>query len=302
MSEELKGLVALAVTMLYIVMLAVRFRSLWKRLMRRMAVLCRRPLMEVLLLAIAAAGVVHQGATKGTNGNDRATSGAGNAGVLKHEDMEEPNGGDMVRSGCLEDGIRFTAFVVDTNAVHLAVSLPLGLDLPDQKLDLFAAQDLGTNFWELIGNYDISYSETNLVDSIPLSAFPFQTMDRLFLQLGTRADLDGDGLIDVREKLMCGTSPFLADTDGDGLLDGEEFAHTPPLDPLTADSDGDGYLDGEEAVWGMNPLSPDGGAGTTIRYVYDEDDRLAAVCSGAEGTASVSAFSPAGNPTRQSVH
>ena len=125
---------------------------------------------------------------------------------------------------------------------------------------------------------------------------------RLFLKRILAGEQVTVNALSLNEKLMCGTSPFLADTDGDGLLDGEEFAHTPPLDPLTADSDGDGYLDGEEAVWGMNPLSPDGGAGTTIRYVYDEDDRLAAVCSGAEGTASVSAFSPAGNPTRQSVH
>ena len=298
MSEELKGLVVLAVTMLYIVMLAIKFRSLWNRLVRRMTVFCRRPLMEVLLLTVAVAGVVHQGATKGTNGNDRATSEAGNVGVVKHEDMEETNDGDRNRSGCSEDGIRFTAFAVDTNAVHLAVSLPLGLDLPDQKLDLFAAQDLCTNFWELVGNYDISYSETNLVDSIPLSAFPFQTMDRLFLQLGTRADLDGDGLMDVREKLMYGTSPFLADTDGDGLADGEEFAHVPPLDPLAADSDGDGYLDGEEVLAGTDPLSQDAGAEHTIRYFYDDDDRLISANSGEGNASSGTLLSPSGNELR----
>ena len=131
MSEELKGLVVLAVTMLYIVMLAIKFRSPWNRLVRRMAVFCRRSLMEALLLAVAVAGVVHQGATKGTNGNDRATSESGNAEVFRHEDMDVSNDGGMTRSGCPEDGIRFIAFAVDTNAVHIAVSLPLGLDVPE---------------------------------------------------------------------------------------------------------------------------------------------------------------------------
>ena len=123
-------------------------------------------------------------------------------------------------------------------------------------------------------------------------------MDRLFLQLGTRADLDGDGLMDVREKLMYGTSPFLADTDGDGLADGEEFAHVPPLDPLAADSDGDGYLDGEEVLAGTDPLSQDAGAEHTIRYFYDDDDRLISANSGEGNASSGTLLSPSGNELR----
>jgi len=194
--------------------------------------------------------------------------------------------------------LRFTDFSVDTNAVHFAVSIPLCIVLPEGKLDLYAAHDVDTNVWELVGNYDIAPNETNLVDSVPLCMFSFPMLDRLFLALGTWADLDGDAVIDAREKFMYGTSPLFADTDGDGLLDGEELSFVPPLDPLSADTDGDGYLDGEEIFAGTSPLSYNEGAGMTIRYYYDDDGRLISSCVGSGRACSGQSPSPSGNALR----
>lgn len=42
---------------------------------------------------------------------------------------------------------------------------------------------------------------------------------------GAVVDTDGDGLTDVEERMLHGTSPLLADTDGDGLTDYEELIH-----------------------------------------------------------------------------
>jgi hypothetical protein len=100
-------------------------------------------------------------------------------------------------------------------------------------------------------------------------------------------DADTDGLDNVAEYGM-GTDYLLADTSGDGLLDG--WAVTNGLDPLAlntlGDSDNDGYSNLEEQTRGTNPNSTDssGSTGTvaTIRYYYDEDDRLTDIYCGTE--------------------
>jgi len=69
-------------------------------------------------------------------------------------------------------------------------------------------------------------------------------------------DTDGDGLADIREMRIHGTSRYLADSDGDGLTDGEEIL-TYGLNALSADSDGDGISDTNEVAAGTNPNSSD---------------------------------------------
>lgn len=79
----------------------------------------------------------------------------------------------------------------------------------------------------------------------------------VFFAAGNAAiDTDGDGLADIREIRMHGTSIYLPDTDGDGLDDGLEVM-TYGLNPLNADSDGDGITDDLEVAAGTNPNSND---------------------------------------------
>ena len=290
MTEEIKALIMLAVAMSYIVLLAVKLRSLWRYPLRRIVTYCRRPAMEILLLMTFVIGIVHHGATKVTNRTDcgEATLSPVQSNVLPSRNGES-----------VDDEFRFVSFEVYSNAVAFVVALPTASPLPEGMIDLYATCDLETNFWEHVGYYDIAASETNLSDTVLLSDMPFTSIDRLFLRLGTRADLDNDGLIDIREKLMYGTSPKLSDTDGDGLLDGEELTFVVPLDPLEPDSDDDGYVDGEEILAGTSPVSHDNGADTTIRYYYDTDDRLTGSYSGSIQASSASVLSPAGNQTRQ---
>lgn len=290
MTEKIKAVVALVVTMTYIALLVVKLWPLWRSPLRRIIASCRRPAMEILLLVTFVIGIVRHGATKGTNGTDRG------------EEVPSPTPSGVLpprNDGATDDELRFVSFAVYSNAVAFAAVLPIGFPVPEGKIDLYATCDLATNFWEHVGYYDIAASETNLFDTVLLSDFPFAAIDRLFLRLGTRADLDDDGLIDVREKLMYGTSPMLSDTDGDGLLDGEEQSFVPPLDPLSADTDGDGFIDSEELIVGMNPLTHDNGAELTIRYHYDDDDRLTGVHSGIAQASSVISLTPAGNSVRQ---
>lgn len=296
MSDELKMSATLLAMAFYAVVLGAKLWPLLRRPLRRAVAFCRGRAVDAVVAVVFFGVAVHCGATKSTNGNDRVASECGSTETCK---FETAIGEEMTRDAGVEGELRFTYFAVDTNAVHFAASLPAGIELPEGKIDLYAAYDVDTNVWELVGNYDIVPNETNLVDTVPLCLFTFPVLDRLFLALGTRADLDADGLIDARERFMYGTSQFLADTDADGLLDGEETAVSPQLDPLVADTDGDGYLDGEELLAGTSPLSHDDGAGASIRYYYDDDGRLTATCSGFASASSSSSLSPAGNPTRQ---
>jgi len=298
MSVDFKALITILTMVFYAVALCVWFRGAILNAFSAISSRLQKRQVEDILLVLFVFGAIYAGGSKGTNGNNRASHDVSTV-------LRQPESGLVLRDGAKRDAtqtseeLRFTSFAVDTNAVHFAVALPSGASLPESKLDLFATHDVDTNIWKFIGCYDIAVNDTNLVDSVALYIFPFPVMDRLFLTLGSRADLDSDGLYDAREKLMFGTSPALSDTDGDGLLDGYELAQVPALDPLSADTDNDGYIDGEEIMAGTSPLSYDSGAGATIRYCYDDDDRLVGAYSGIAQAASSSSLTPAGNLLRQ---
>ena len=85
------------------------------------------------------------------------------------------------------------------------------------------------------------------VDDMGANATVTKTFD-------VRADSDGDGLVDEREREL-GTDPTAADTDGDGLHDGREVELG--ADPTAADTDGDGLSDGREVELGADPTMTD---------------------------------------------
>ncbi len=71
------------------------------------------------------------------------------------------------------------------------------------------------------------------------------------------SDLDGDGLPDVVEQTITGTSATDVDSDDDGMGDGDEIGYNSGMfggnlrpNPTNPDSDGDGLLDGSESAIG----------------------------------------------------
>jgi hypothetical protein len=183
----------------------------------------------------------------------------------------------------------------DTNRVAFArvASSPSALSFDvyspmDVPVDVFAKTRLADGgLWDYAGTVFAQAPFTPSAVAMPCAS--------LFLN-AARGDIDtdGDGIPDGMESLALGSNPDLWDSSGDGLSDWTKL-YRYGLDPLLRDTDGDGYDDDEEIAAGTNPSVPTDGAGTTIRYYHDEDDRLVAIHAGATGTASTAVLTAAGN-------
>lgn len=111
-----------------------------------------------------------------------------------------------------------------SGSAEIAVSAPLG-----GISDVFEAESAGGSATGAVWS---------LAARVPGDAFtwrgdaPAEPGARLWLFADALLDSDGDGLGDMLERLVFGTSPTLADTDGDGLSDFVEVAwRTDPLSP-----------------------------------------------------------------------
>ena len=245
----------------------------------------RKPLAELAVIAAIVCGFVQHGATK-VNGE------------LRVESVESRHVGAVSEFRSQEGAtdLCFAAIEPCTNGVALAIALPDG-GVTGDLLDLFCTTNL-LSTWSLLGEVLTGTSVTTadvFVAITELPGSPASMPSAAFFAAATHDDSDGDGLYDGRERRLHGTDPLCADTDGDGLSDGYEVAQG--VSPLLRDTDGDGYPDDEEVAASTNPLSPNAGASGSIRYFYDDDDRLVAAYVGAGGGASVTSWTPSGNPS-----
>ena len=288
--EGTNASVWMVAAMLSVGMLLCISAALWLREkglfdFRRIAALRRRPLAEIALVAVIVGGFVHHGATK-TNGNARCGCELVSPAAAR-VDTRSPD-----RSGL---GLCFSGIWPQTNGVALAIALPPD-GVTENELDLFCTTNL-LAAWSLLGEVSVSSAVATADVFVAMSDLPDSSANMprsAFFNIGTHDDADSDGLYDGRERIVYRTDPLRPDTDGDGIFDGAEVAAA--TSPLLRDTDGDGYPDDEEIAATMNPLAADPGASGTIRYVYDEDDRLAATYVGANGGASLTAWSSTGDP------
>ena len=209
--------------------------------------------------------------------------------LLRHPPSHSTPGTNEVANLC------FTSFSFTSTNLCFTAAWPTNDTLPGNVLDLYGSSNLFSRAWTLLSSHPATnppasfsvapvslpwYVEptqhvhdatcaavTNVVLS-PLDGVSVYTnvvwscatnrtpVPPGFFQLGTRHDLDGDGLFDAFELLVLGTSTNAVDTDLDGLADAEELAlGTDPLDP---DTDGDGLFDFEEVrSLGTDPCNPD---------------------------------------------
>lgn len=196
-------------------------------------------------------------------------------------------------SGLAITNLCFCEISLTPTSVWLSAAWPDTEILPNRTLDLYYKDELANPSWEVLCSQHVGTGTSNVVFEVLGEDFDEFPGTRGFFKLGTRMDTDGDGLYDAYEHLVLHTSALLSDTDGDGLYDGEEIQAG--TDPLHLDSDGDGYCDGEEILAGTNPLVANATPGATIRYFYDEDDRLTDCFIGISLSASSQLLTASGN-------
>lgn len=163
-----------------------------------------------------------------------------------------------------------------------------------ESFDVLYAYSLSGDWYLLDESCGFAAGETNCHVTLSAGILPGALTNApasFFAEFGRHIDSDGDQLYDTRERRIYGTLPNVWDSDGDGLGDGFEVASG--IDPLLRDTDGDGYDDDEELIAGGDPLLPDSGAEGSVRYYYDDDDRLTAAHVG--GGAVTADLTAAGN-------
>ena len=250
----------------------------------------RKAMIRLALASLFAAGAVRYGGSKGIRES------GGMEGQPPSISADGGQEGATLRSGYEP---HFAAITPTNDCMLLRIALPSG-GVADNMLDLFSTTNLLTP-WSLLGEISVSVSTVTaevLVASSDFPDAPSVMPVSAFFASGTHVDSDGDGIFDSRERFLHGTNPSHWDTDCDGLSDGDEI--TSGIDPLSRDTDGDGYPDDEEIASSTNPLAANTGAATTIRYVYDDDDRLTAAYVGADGGASLTGWTSTGDPATAS--
>lgn len=218
----------------------------------------KRPKFELLLLLFVVGGLIQYGATKGTNGNDRA--------ALESSMRVAPR---MMPIAVDSDGFLMPVnFPLVTNLCFWGIeksagSVTLGIAWPENHLfdngaiDVFGHWQLSTNGWYHLAEIDVSEAFSNAVVEINATSFPTNLMNSVaFFRMASQDDADGDGVSDKIEQWCTGTNPSCNDSDGDLIEDGEELVRG--MDPMSQDSDGDGLSDMHElCVYETNPLNVD---------------------------------------------
>lgn len=160
----------------------------------------------------------------------------------------------------------------------------------DMTVNIFGKKKLDDLEWKFLGSIEASSMFT------PAS---FGVSGESYFLRAERGDVDsdGDGIPDGLEIYHFHTNPYKWDSGNSGVSDGAKIYQL-GLSPDVRDTDVDGYDDDEELRVGSNPKVKDVGSSNTIRYYYDDDDRLLGTYMGSSAGGLSSTLSPAGNATR----
>ena len=149
----------------------------------------------------------------------------------------------------------------------LDASGPFGLPSGDATLPPVAhGNSRAWGAFTAFGKGDRAFLDTwTWIDPVSSPVFTIEVTDP--------ADVDLDGLSDLREQCELCTDPYDPDTDGDGLLDGLE-QDTLRIDPCNVDTDADEVPDGVEVPDPNNPRDTDGDGQIDADDPDDDNDNV----------------------------
>ncbi len=187
--------------------------------------------------------------------------------------------------------VAFAAVQASSNELSLSVYTPVD-KLPVDLLTRATLGQAATNSWLI---------RSTFTPSAPFDTWsgPYLGSMGFFLAARCDTDSDNDGIADDRETFVLGTDPHKWDSAGLAIGDFARM-YVYGLAPLLRDTNGDGMDDDEAILRGMNPVTQNAGVGaSTIRYLYDQDDRLTGAFTttsgGTGGGAAQYTVSPAHN-------
>jgi len=187
--------------------------------------------------------------------------------------------------------VAFAAVLASSNELSLSVYTPVD-KLPVDLLTRPTLEQAATNSWLI---------RSTFTPSAPFDTWsgPYLGSTGFFLAARCDTDSDNDGIADDRETFVLGTDPHKWDSAGLAIGDFARM-YVYGLAPLLRDTNGDGMDDDEAILRGMNPVTQHAGVGaSTIRYLYDQDDRLTGAFTttsgGTGGGAALYNLSPAHN-------
>lgn len=184
--------------------------------LREVTQLIRRPWFEVALILCLVGGMVQYGATKGTNGTDRAEQ------PMRYAPPSAQAGDRSALDGpadCREvTNLCFTEIAPLSNSVRLSLAWPTNLFCGGTTLDFFSKVGSLTNAWNWVAAEYAMAGSTNLEVELPYpidtpipTAMFYMANDR-YTSAVTMADPDRDGIPNVYE-LHHGTNPYVADSE-----------------------------------------------------------------------------------------
>ena len=198
--------------------------------------------------------------------------------------------GTRTRSG--ENSLSITGFRPDSATAIHNVSVKSSVA---GETRLWSKDSLSSTNWTYNG-YSLQAPGTTAagVHSVSNQLFVTATFSE------SQLDSDGDGIPDVMEEKVYGTNPNKVDSSGDGISDWEKV-YRYDLNPRVQDTAGDGISDDEKILSGTDPRVPltaeqKAAASRSIRYTYDDDDRLTGTFFGLGGASIKTELTPAGNP------
>jgi len=232
--------------------------------LREMTRIVRRPWFERLLPLVVICGMIHYGATKGTNGSDCAAPPSAGlmmvAAPVVSPVAVDSTGFSLPTNFPPVTNLCFWGIERDASYVSLGIAWPSSASLTNDLIDLYGHWRLASNGWSRLARIDVSGALSNAVAQLTAEDFPTNVMENAaFFRLASQSDSDSDGLTDAEEEWVIGTNPRSADSDGDGMPDGWEVGCG--YDPLAfgelLDTDADGLPDNLENTLGTNRNNPD---------------------------------------------
>ena len=168
MNSDIRAWATLAAAVFYAVLLGVAIWPLCRSSLLRCVAFCRRRTIDAVVAAVFTGIAVHCGATKSTNGNDRA----GGSWEVSRGGAETQGEDVALRDADPAEGptnFSFTAYAVTPSNESFAAAWPEWMLPYGSRIELHEKLFSLTNGWAPVREYVVEPGQTNLCDTLSIT-------------------------------------------------------------------------------------------------------------------------------------